>query len=87
MYGTNFAKIKKTVFTNQNFQSSTCFMFHVIPILKMPVHANYFHRAIERVRHFYNGLTLYTKQEKCSYKPLLKEISILLCKNSHWKSH
>ena len=47
-------------------------MFHVIPILKMPVHVNYFHRAIERVRHFSNGLTLYTKQEKCSYKPFFE---------------
>ena len=27
-------------------------MFHVIPVLKMSVHASYFHRATERVRHF-----------------------------------
>ena len=34
-------------------------MFHVIPVLKMLVHASYFHRAIERVRHFKNQFTLY----------------------------
>ena len=34
-------------------------MFHVIPVLKMSVHASYFHRATERVRHFYNRITLY----------------------------
>ena len=44
-------------------------MFHVIPVPKMLVLASYFHRATERVRHF----VLYTEQEKCSYKPILKE--------------
>ena len=47
-------------------------MFHVIPALKVPVHATYFHQAIERVRHFKVTL-LSTVQEKCSNKPLLKE--------------
>ena len=50
-------------------------MFHVIPVLKMSVHASYFYRASERVREwdiFKIGL-LYTEQEKCSYKPILKE--------------
>ena len=32
-------------------------MFHVIPVLKIPVHATYFHRAIERGRHFENRIT------------------------------
>ena len=47
-------------------------MFHVIPGLKMSVHASYFHRATERENRIKIGL-LYTKQEKCSYKPILKE--------------
>ena len=34
-------------------------MFHVIPVLKMLVHASYFHQATERVRHFQNRITLY----------------------------
>ena len=33
----------------------------------------YFHRAIEREREIFKIGLLYTEQEKCSYKPLLKE--------------
>ena len=47
-------------------------MFHVIPVLKMSVHCLI---SIEQPREwdiFKIGL-LYTEQEKCSYKPILKE--------------
>ena len=50
-------------------------MFHVILVLKMSVHASYFHRETERERErniFKIGL-LYTEEEKCSYKPILQE--------------
>ena len=39
----------------------------------MPVHATYFHRAILREGDIFKIALLYTKQEKCSDKPLLKE--------------
>ena len=39
----------------------------------MQVYATYFHRAIERETFLKSLNTLYTEQEKCSYKPLLKE--------------
>ena len=46
----------------------------VIPVLKMSVHATYFH--IEQLREretFLKSAFFYTEQEKCSYKTLLKE--------------
>ena len=49
-------KLKKNSFRRPKFP---WLMFHVIPVLKMSVHATYFHRAIERVTHFFNRLTLY----------------------------
>ena len=59
-------------------------MFHVIPVLKMSVHATYFLQAIEREREIFKIGLLYTKQEKCSCKPLFKERTMILCKPSHW---
>ena len=49
-------------------------MFHVIPVLKMLVHATFF--LLEWLREWdilKIIALLFTKQEKCSYKPLLKE--------------
>ena len=51
-------------------------MFHVFPVLKMPVHATSYLLIIEQWREWdiFTVALLHTKQEKCFYKPLfLKE--------------
>ena len=50
-------------------------MFHIIPVLKIPVHATYFQRAIELERHFLNRFTLYgARQLFTAWNPEFKTV-------------
>ena len=46
-------------------------MFHVIPVLKMLVHAADLFSSSNWEREIFKIRLLYTKQEKCSCKPIL----------------